>query len=547
MNVAEHGTMQTLYRNGSILTVDEQNHSPEAVLTDGEHIVGTGRFLELRAKAGDNVRLVDLAGKTMIPAFIDPHGHFPDSGFLALHRADLSGPPIGECRNLEDVFDRLSVKAAETAPGDWVIGAMFEPGGLEENRFPTRGELDRISTNHPIWVVHISGHAGVANSRALAFRGIDDTSPDPVAGRFGRDTEGRLDGFLEGMAGMGELGDTEFQMSYEKFVSAFEASAREYLSQGVTMAQNAWATRLLLEHFCRYGRENDPALDVMVLPPGFMEPKLSRGEQGIDLPTEGAIKIGPRKFFGDGSFHLQTACQTLPYHKPLNGDPAYRCELAITKTQMVQRLARAHDLGFQCHIHANGDATADLMLDAIAELQQRNPRDDHRHTLIHSQTLREDQLDRMAELGVTVSFFPAHLYYWGEFHRDVTLGPDRVQNMCPTRWAADRGIRFTIHNDASVTPTLPLHLMGCAVERKTANGAVIGEGQALSPLEALRAHTIDAAWQVFQEEDRGSIEVGKRADFAVLSGNPLDPELSIGEITVVNTIRAGKTVYACDA
>ncbi len=535
---------RTLYHSGPIISINDNDQYASAMITEGGRIVEVGSLDQLETKVGPDAPRRDLKGKTLIPGFIDPHGHFPDSGFLALHRADLSGPPIGACKTLDDVFARLSDKAAETPKGDWVIGAMFEPSGLVENRFPTRDELDRISTDHPIWVIHISGHAGVANTPALAVRGIDDDSPDPGGGRFGRDkATNRLDGLLEGMAAMGALGDTEFQMTYDRFRTAFEYSEKEYLAQGVTMAQNAWATKDFLGHFTRYAAEETPKLDVMVLPAGFLEPRLSNGELGYDVDRRRPILFGPRKLFGDGSFHLQTACLTQPYYKPLNGNPSHRCELSVTVEQMTKRIGKLHDMGFQCHIHANGDATADVMLEAIETVLKANPRDDHRHTLIHAQTLREDQLDRMAALGVTASFFPAHLYYWGEFHRDVSLGPDRVKNMCPTRWAADRGIRFTIHNDAQVTPTLPLHLMWCATERKTSNGVSIGDGQKLTPMEALRAHTIDAAWQVFEDHQRGSLEPGKLADFAILSDNPLTTEKPIRDITVEETIRAGETVY----
>lgn len=535
---------KTLFHGGPILTVNENDQIVQAMLTEGNRILATGGLSELETQAGADVRRCDLNGNTLIPGFIDPHGHFPDSGFLALHRADLSGPPIGTCRTLEDVFARLSDKAAKTKTGDWVIGAMFEPSGLAENRFPTRDELDRISTDHPIWVIHISGHAGVANTPALNVRGIDDDSPDPSGGRFGRDPETRrLDGLLEGMAAMGALGDTEFQMTYERFRTAFMYSEKEYQAQGVTMAQNAWATKDFLGHFTRYATEEKPGIDVLVLPAGFLEPRLSKGELGYDVERRRPIIFGPRKLFGDGSFHLQTACLTQPYHKALNGDPTHRCELTVTVEQMTKRIGKLHDMGFQCHIHANGDATGDVMIEAVEAVLKANPRDDHRHTLIHAQTLREDQLDRMAALGMTVSFFPAHLYYWGEFHRDVSLGPDRVHNMCPTRWAADRGIRFTIHNDAQVTPTLPLHLMWCATERITANGVTIGEAQRLTPIEALRAHTIDAAWQVFEDHQRGSLEPGKLADLAILSDNPLTGSTPIKDIRVEETIRGGETVY----
>ncbi|MDH3666226.1 MAG: amidohydrolase [Paracoccaceae bacterium] len=536
---------QTLYSNATILTVDGNDRVVEAVLAEGGTIREVGSFAEVESAAGPGATRRDLCGRTMIPAFIDPHGHFPDSGYLGLHRADLSGPPIGDCRTLSEAFGRLRDRAAATPLGEWVIGVLFEPGGAAENRFPTRAELDAVSTDHPVWVIHFTGHAGVGNSLALAARGVDRDTPDPAGGWLGRDpASGELTGLLKGMAAMGELGDSEFQVTYDRFRTAYRAAADEYLSQGVALAQNAWATEALLGYFLRLAREGDAEIETLVLPAGFLEPDFTDGRLGLAPPADGSgILLGPRKFFGDGSFHIQTACITEPYYKPLNGEPGYCCPVSITREEMARDIGRIHRMGYQCHIHANGDATSDVILDAIEDVLAEDPRDDHRHTLIHTQVLREDQLDRMMRLGVTASFFPAHLYYWGDFHRDVTFGPDRVRNICPTRWAVDRGMRFTIHNDAQVTPTRPLHLMWCAVNRSSVSGAVLGPEQALTPREALRAHTIDAAWQVFQDHTRGSIEPEKRADFAILSGNPLDDPAEIRHIEVLETIVRGKTAY----
>ena len=535
---------QRLLYNGNFLTMDEDSSTADSVLIEGGRIKAVGREAECRAIATPTEE-VNLDGRTVIPGFIDPHGHFPDSGFLKLHRVDLSPPPLGACSNIAEVLEQLRQKARVTEPGDWVVGGMINPAELEEKRFPTRNELDAVSVEHPVWLFHVSGHAGVANSLALAFRAIDKNSQDPAGGKFGRDPlTGELNGLCEGMSAMGKMGDSEFQISYEKFLSAYVDAAAEYLGQGVTLAQNAWATKTLLGYFGQIANESQPPIDTMVLPAGFLEPKLTAGELDIPLPEpDSGIFLGPRKVFVDGSFHLQTACLTQPYFKPLNGDPHHRCELPFSREQMVTRISKLHDLGFQCHIHANGDAAADLALDAIEAAQRANKREDHRHTLIHSQNLREDQLDRMATAGVSVSFFPAHLHYFGDFHSAVTFGPDRVRNMCPTRWAEERGIRFTIHNDAQVTPTRPLHLMWCAVNRQSLSGKTIGRDQAVSPLSALRAHTIDAAWQVFQEHDRGSIEAGKRADFAVLSGNPLDDPENMHKLSVSQTLVLGETRY----
>ena len=204
---------------------------------------------------------------------------------------------------------------------------------------------------------------------------------------------------------------------------------------------------------------------------------------------------------------------------------------------------RLHRLGFQIHCHCNGDAGADMFIDAVENALKDWPRKDHRHTIIHGQTLRDDQLDQIARLGMSVSFFSAHIYYWGDLHYTTILGPARAERISPAASAQQRGIRFTIHNDASVTPTRPLHLAHCAVERRTYGGRILGEAQKISRLSALRAMTIDAAWQVFEDSKRGSIENGKLADLVILSDNPLKTSKSLSDIRVMQTIRRGTIAY----
>ena len=536
---------QTLYFNGSILTMDESRPEAEAVLTEGGRIARVGNYRDLIHQAEPRCARRDLLGRFMIPGFIDPHGHFPDSGILSLFKVDLAPPPLGDCCSLATALERLSAKAEATPPEEWVLGAMFDPAGVPERRFPTKDELDEVSKTHPVWVEHFTGHAGIANSLALAWRGIDESSTDPKGGRFGRSHPGgRLNGLLEGMSAMGPLGDTEFRIGPAEFREAAAHAGREYLSKGVTMAQNSWAPETLLRYFVGLAENPLPGMpDAMVLPAGHLEPGLSENRMEFVLPESESVRFGPRKLFGDGSLHVQTACLTEPYFVPLNGDAGYRCDPSISAESMFKQILPLHEAGFQVHIHVNGDATADIVIEALGKVLDAAPRSDHRHTLIHAQTVRKDQLDRMAQLGISASFFPAHIYYWGEHHLEVSLGPARAENISPARWAVESGVRFTIHNDATVTPTLPLHLAWCASERKTSLGRVLGEGQCLTPLEALKAHTIDAAWQVFLESERGSIEVGKRADFAILSGNPLESGDGLKDLSVVETVLAGETVY----
>ena len=206
-------------------------------------------------------------------------------------------------------------------------------------------------------------------------------------------------------------------------------------------------------------------------------------------------------------------------------------------------VGKLHRMGFQIHCHCNGDAGTDMLLDAIEVALAETPRDDHRHTVIHGQVLRDDQMARMVKMGVTVSFFSAHIHFWGDRHHDTFLGPERAARISPAASAERHGLRYTLHNDASVTPTRPLHLAHCAVNRRTASGRLLGTGEKISVLSALKAQTIDAAWQVFQDGERGSIREGKLADFAILAMNPLENAHRLEECAVAATIRRGRRVY----
>ena len=283
----------------------------------------------------------------------------------------------------------------------------------------------------------------------------------------------------------------------------------------------------------------------MLLPIGELEPQLSEGPDALDWPGTPYFTLGPRKLFTDGAFQLQTAYLSEPYHKPSNA--AAPCGVIYTdRAELFSQVLKLHHMGFQIHCHCNGDAGSENFIDAVEAAQEVLPRDDHRHTLIHGQVLREDQMRRMVTLGMTVSFFSAHIHFWGDRHYDTFLGPDRAARISPAGTAERVGLRYTIHNDASVTPTRPLHLAHCAVNRRTASGRLLGKEERISVLSALKAQTIDAAWQVFQEAERGSITEGKIADFAILDRNPLKDGVSPADCTVTATYRRGKLVYSSE-
>ncbi len=545
MNMKDHNMTNTVkfYFNGPILTMDTHNTIAEAIITKGDTISAVGQYSDLLSSVPSDAEHIDLHGKTLMPAFIDPHGHFPDSGFIKLFRVNLAPHPLGDCNDLDTAFHRLKAKCKSTPKGEWVMGAMFDNTAIVEKRMPTRTELDVISTEHPIWVMHTSGHNGVANTMALAEYGVTKDTPNPLGGCYHRDPDtGELTGLIEGISAMGEMGDTNFLIDREKFSKGFNVCRDEYLSYGVTMAQNAWASKDMLDNFASVAQDGDPGIDVVVLPIGELEPELSTVNDALNWPDNPHITLGPRKLFSDGSFQLKTAYLSEPYYNPNNANTDTYGVPYNAPEVLTAQVKKLHGMGFQVHCHANGDAGADLFLDAVEAALDIHPRGDHRHTIIHGQALRDDQLQRMAKLGVTVSFFPAHIYFWGDRHYDTFLGPERAERISPAKSAEKYGVRYTIHNDASVTPTRPIHLAHCAINRLTLSGRILGEQQKVSALSALRAQTIDAAWQVFQEDKRGSLEKGKLADMIILSGNPLSHLEKIEDIKVLTTIRHGSDV-----
>ena len=256
------------------------------------------------------------------------------------------------------------------------------------------------------------------------------------------------------------------------------------------------------------------------------------------------MKLGAFKIGSDGSIQAYTAWLTKPYFTSYEGDPLYRGFPVIEPDRLSDLVVGVHRGGFQVAVHANGDAAIDSVLDAVERAQREYPRPDARHRIEHCQNVREDQIARMAELGVTPSFFVAHTLYYGDRHREIFLGPDRARCISALQWARKYGVRFSLHSDWPVTPIHPLLSVDCAVNRTTRTGEVLGPEQRIGVWDALKAVTIDSAWQDFEEHSRGSLVVGKLADITVLEENPLEVDPSrIKDIEVAAVVIDGETVH----
>ena len=534
-----------VFVNGEVLTMDPANAIAEAVSVRGERIDAVGSSEEILASTGPETEVYDLRGRTLMPGFVDAHGHFPGSG-LVIVAADLNSPPIGDIENMEQLLDRLRA-FGEANPDGWLSGFGYDDTLIAEGRHPTRDDLDEVSSTRPIVINHISGHLSVVNSAALAELGFDETTPDPKGGLIQRDPNSpdgrRPNGVLEETAARGAVMRVT-DIGVMGGIRMVTHAAREYLQVGVTTASAGGMSKVIGQLLGPLSEYNVFPLRVAMFPlMEEVEEAVLAGEWRPEDLAAGRLTLPRMKIIADGSIQGYTGYLSEPYYEPYKGDVTYRGYPSVPREDLFAQVEGLHRQKIQYAIHVNGDASAEDALDAIEAAQAAVPWAEARPLFIHAQMARKDQVARMAELGVTPSFFSSHTYYWGDRHAAIFMGPERAQNMSPARWALDAGVRYSSHADTPVTPMLPLQVVWSQVNRETTSGAVLGPHQRVTPMEALRAVTIDAAWQVFMDDEVGSIEPGKRADLIVLSGSPLEPG-DIRDLVVERTLIDGAEVYS---
>jgi predicted amidohydrolase YtcJ len=540
-----------VYVNGTIVTLDSGNRIAQGVAVIDDRIVAVGSSDAIKAVAGPQTRVVDLGGRTLLPGLYAAHDHFPGSGAEAAGVVDLSSPPVGRMTTMADIIAALKAKAEQTPKGEWIRGRGYDDTLIKEMRHPTRVDLDQASTDHPILIDHISGHLSAANSRALELAGISRDTPQPAGGVIRKDDSGEPDGVFEESGGL--VARHAPPPTEEQKWAGYRRAVQDYIEDGVTTIVPAGGGRQsLLDHQAAIAHGLMPIRIVTMLSgSGGRGGDSAEGQSFAESAGlmsgfgNDRLKIAAIKLVADGSLQGYTGYVTKPYHMPFKGDATYRGYPRGSREDLTATVVRLHRAGYQIAIHGNGDASIDDIIFAFRQAQRELPRPDARHRIEHCQTAREDQLDAMKELGITPSFFVGHVYYWGDRHRDIFLGPERGSRISPLRSALDRGIRFTIHDDTPVTPVNPLMLVWDAVNRLTSSGKVLGPDQRIPVEAALRAVTLDAAWQNFEQDRKGSIEPGKLADFVVLSDNPLtiDP-VKIRDIKVLETIVGGRTIYS---
>lgn len=569
----------TIYIGGSILTMVEDGDRAEALAVKDGKILAVGSKSDIMATKAENTVVVDLGGKCLMPGFFDPHSHIVMQS-AKFSSANLDPKPIGEAGSIADIQRILRewIDEKKIEPGKWVIGWGYDDTGIEEQRHPTRDDLDEVSTEHPILLMHISSHLMTGNSMMLEEIGINADTEDPDGGVIRRQPGGNEpNGVLEELAMMLVLAKLP-PPTPEKAVAMLEEGIQFYAAAGITTAQDCASgngTIKLLEAMEQQGKL---PIDIIVWPPykGLQDSQFDAIV--TDRKKRGRLRRGGVKLSVDGSIQGYTAFLSKPYHLQPESDAqvsadkciseeaehmfvsadnatgsgssvqeleeGYRGYSNMTQEEVETWLKRCDAAGVQMQVHTNGDGATDMLVKAVDVVRGEKPRPDLRTTIIHAQTMREDQLDFAAEQGLTPSFFPIHVYFWGDRHRDIFLGPERAARISPSRTALDRGMKITLHHDAPIAGIEMLTVAWSAINRVTTGGKELGPEHRITPFEGLRAITADAAWQNFEEDRKGTLETGKLADMVVLSDDPLavDP-IKIKDIQVLETIKEGQSIY----
>lgn len=539
---------------GRIITVNARDDVAEAVAVLGGRIVAVGRTSEIDPLIGPRTEVIRLRGQTVVPGFIDPHNHFMLYGQW-LAGVDAKWPAN---TRVGDILARVRAKAAALPAGQWVVGFGVEDSALEERRFPTRQELDAAAPAHPVFLKHRSGHAAVANSLALAAARIDEASPPPAGGHMDRDpATGRLNGVLREKSATALIEALLPKPTKDEMKEGVIAAGKLYASAGITSVHDAGAdarpeTYRAYQEAVQEGRLKQRVYAMIWGWPGDHMVL----DRDLGLRTgfgDERLRLGSVKLFCDGSIQVFTCAFYEPYIT-LDTDSTRthpRGVLQMTPNELNTMVLDAHERGFQVAIHAQGDYGIDVALDAIEYAMWKSPRPDPRHRIEHCQCVTDAGLARMKRLGVIGSFYPHHSWYWADRHISTFIGEERARRMNPMKSAMRAGIVTVGHSDAPIAAigdpmfgAEPLFGIWCAVNRTTRAGKVIGPEERLTPLEGIRAFTINGAYASFEESIKGSIEPGKLADFAILDKDPCAvPPWAIRDIKVERTIIGGETVF----
>ncbi|MCA0899854.1 MULTISPECIES: amidohydrolase [Microbulbifer] len=532
-----------IFVNGTVITLDGNNTIAEAIAVRKDRILAVGSNREIQALAGTDTETVDLAGKTVLPGFVAAHEH-PAISAVFRNFLDMSGFTHASAA---DAWQALKDEIANTPRGEWVYAMGLDPILLADLQTPDRAQLDALAPHNPVFILAANLHTAWVNSAALAAAGIDESTPAPGDGSyFGRDEDGRLNGMLVEKEAMEPF--TAVHKKPLRVAAAYQARLDDLRAAGFTSVASlgfnvpAWLARWAasenfaprIRQFFYYRGENLTKLD---------------GKPDFDSDF---FRVLGAKFWYDGSPYSGTMMVEQPYRdsalsEQLGIGHDSHGEAVITAESFRAQLRDKNTRGWQTATHVQGDRAAQEFIELLQQeydaldARERAAFIGRRHRLEHGLLVDRTTLSPMAKLGITPSFHINHLYYYGNALKESLLGPARTEQILPVKTAFDLGMYPTLHADSPMFPAEPFSLMQTAITRLSRSGTLIGGHEAISPLQALQAMTINGAWQLGMEQEIGSLEVGKYADLAIVDKNPLQtPAQKWRDIQVLETWIAGR-------
>lgn len=538
--LAHSGT--TLICNATIITADADFSIAEALAYRDGKIIAVGTLDEVKAAAGEEADMIDANGRAILPGFIEPHMHF----FPIAIMNRLADVGAFECENADAVIGRIGDLAGKAKPDEWIVARQFDPSLQEGADIITRHTLDQVAPANPVFIFNASLHIAYCNTKALEIAGINTATPNPPGAAYGRDADGAPNGVLQGQAPMFTvLGHNLTALALEDVPAACREVCAKANSVGVTT-------------FCDMasgGFQGTGEIDVFhaFAASGHMTTRLrysliQAGERHWD---ESDIAFGKGdemaratgwKIVSDGSNQGRTGLQRAPYIGREDHGIAYVAKDAL-REMVVKRALQ----GWQVVVHANGDQAIDNALDAFEAAYAAGASRDLRFRIEHCSILHDEQIKRIAELGVSPSFLIGHVHYWGKAFRDEIFGPEKSLLLGRAASCGKSGIRWTVHSDEPVSEMGPLRLIDNAVNRTLWKepGSVLNPAECISMKDAIIALTRDAAWQCHSDHEIGTLEAGKLADFVVLDKDPLSIEpKDVRSLQILETWVGGRKVYA---
>lgn len=521
-------------RGAHVITVDPDRPRAEAFAVACGKFLAVGSDAEMASFIGPATRILNLAGKTVLPGFNDAHLHpvptYPEDSRWA--PVDCTPQKVG---TMDELIAALKRKAEQTPPGLWVNGLRYQETKL--GRQPTRYDLDRASTEHPIIILHSSGHLAACNSLALTLAHITRNTLDPRGGKFVHDEQGEPNGLLQEEAAevVRALVRKDPQPPEAEEIAGYRECYRRYLRRGLTSVQVAGVEPSKADRLTKAHTKQVPLRLYLMLRDEDIRATMERKRVGgrDDGERYGAIKI-----YHGGSLSGQTCWLSQPYadRPDYFGLPPPRSQVTLDRL-----IFNIHHAGLQAAVHSNGDREIEMVVTAFERTLAAEPRADHRHRIEHASVLTEDLLRRIKAAGLVVA---PHSYIWEHGDKMENYGPERWDWMHAARAMLDHGIPIAGTSDSPVSAADPLLRIQDMVLRSSAEGKVYGASQRITVEEALRAWTLGSAFAEFAEDRKGSITAGKVADFVVLAADPtrVKPE-TIKDIAIEKTFIAGRAVF----